>query len=381
MGDFDRPDWSGRLRRLWRAPSADVSALVVSSPANIKYLCGFDGSAGLVVSSPERTWLLVDGRYDRSARLARAAGELADVEVATMTGSLERLLSTLTSNIAAGPIGFEAQHVTVATLMAWERACPERSFIATTNLIERLRIIKESAELDRIRRACRLTSDIVRELGQWVRAGRTERAIAWDIDNAMRRAGATRPAFDTIVASGPNSALPHARPTDRLLQSGDLVVLDFGGVLDGYCGDLTRMAGVGEVTTEARGLFDAVRAAQVAALAAVRAEAPVLEVDAAARRVLTTHGFGDAFLHATGHGLGLEVHEAPRLGRRSDSNSDRPGEPSDREMDRLAAGMVCTIEPGAYVEGIGGVRLEDDVVVTDEGCEVLTEAPRDLLLV
>ena len=195
----------------------------------------------------------------------------------------------------------------------------------------------------------------------------------------MRRSGLARPAFATIVASGPNSALPHARPTDRRLQKGDLVVLDFGGVLDGYCGDLTRMAGVGEVTAEARALFEAVRAAQVAALAAVRAEALVSEVDTAARRVLTAHGFGDAFLHATGHGLGLEVHEAPRIGRPSESRGGGRDEPG--ELDRLAAGMVCTIEPGAYVEQVGGVRLEDDVVVTDEGCEVLTEAPRDLLLV
>jgi len=381
MGDFDRPDWSGRLRRLWRTPPADVSALVVSSPANIKYLTGFDGSAGLVVTSPDRTWLLVDGRYDQSARQARATGQQADVEIATVTGSFPRLLSTLIPNLRPGPIGFEAHHVTVAALRTWERACAERSFLATTNWLERLRIIKESAELNTIRRACRLTSDIARELRNWVRPGRSERAIAWDIDQAMRLAGATRPAFDTIVASGPNSALPHARPTDRLLQSGDLVVLDFGGVLDGYCGDLTRMAGVGGVTAEARGLFNAVRAAQVAALAAVRAEAPVFEVDAAARRVLTTHGFGDAILHATGHGLGLEVHEAPRLGRQSETDGARPGEPSEREADRLLAGMVCTIEPGAYVERIGGVRLEDDVVVTDEGCEVLTEAPRDLLLV
>ena len=380
MGDFDRPDWSGRLRRVWRTPPADVSALVVSSPANIKYLSGFDGSAGLLLTSPDRTWLLVDGRYDRSARLSRAAGQLADVEIATLTGSVERLLSTLISEVAPGSVGFEAHHVTVATLRNWERTCAERTFVATANWIERLRIIKERTELIAIRRACAVTSDIARELGRWLREGRTEREIAWDIDEAMRRAGVTRPAFETIVASGPNSALPHARPTDRQLQRGDLVVLDFGGVLDGYCGDLTRMAGVGEVKPEARGLFEAVRAAQVAALAAVRAEAPVFEVDAAARRVLTTHGFGDAILHATGHGLGLEVHEAPRLGRRSES-SDRVGEPSEREMDRLAAGMVCTIEPGAYVEGVGGVRLEDDVVVTDEGCEVLTEAPRDLLLV
>ena len=381
MGDSDRPDWSGRLRRLWRTTPADVSALVVSTPANIKYLCGFDGSAGLVLTCPERTWLLVDGRYDRSARQARAAGLLADVEIATLTGSSERLLSTLISDLKPGAVGFEAHHVTVASLRVWERACPERAFVPTAHWIERLRIIKDAVELHAIRRACALTAGVARDLARWVREGRTEREIAHDIDEAMRRAGATRPAFETIVASGPNSALPHARPTDRRLQPGDLVVLDFGGVLDGYCGDLTRMAGVGEVKAEARGLFEAVRAAQVAALAAVRAEALVFEVDAAARRVLTTHGFGDAILHATGHGLGLEVHEPPRLGRRSEAKEDRPGDPSEREIDRFAAGMVCTIEPGAYVEGLGGVRLEDDIVVTDEGCEVLTEASRDLLLV
>jgi Xaa-Pro aminopeptidase len=206
-----------------------------------------------------------------------------------------------------------------------------------------------------------------------VRAGRTERDIAQDIDAALLRAGCSRSAFPTIVASGPASAHPHARPTDRRLRDDDLVVLDFGGVLDGYCGDLTRMAGVGRVSAEARTLFDAVRAAQGAALAAVRAQALAYEVDAAARRVLVDHGFGDAFLHATGHGLGLEVHEAPRLGK--------PDEDRSHTATRLEAGMVCTIEPGAYLDGLGGVRLEDDVLVTAEGCEVLTDVPRDLLIV
>ena len=175
MGDFDRPDWSGRLRRVWRTPPADVAALVVSSPANIKYLTGFDGSAGLVLTSPDRIWLLLDGRYDRSARLSRAAGQLADVEIATLTGSVERLLCTLVSELAPGPIGFEAHHVTVATLRTWERACPDRRFAATANWIERLRIIKERAELIAIRRACAVTSDVARHLGDWVRGGRTER--------------------------------------------------------------------------------------------------------------------------------------------------------------------------------------------------------------
>src|SRR6188508_1777381 len=169
MGDFDRPDWSGRLRRVWRTPPADVSALVVSSPANIKYLTGFDGSAGLLLTSPDRTWLLVDGRYDRSARLSRAAGQLADVEIATLTGSVERLLSTLISEVAPGSVGFEAHHVTVATLRNWERTCAERTFVATANWIERLRIIKEGTELKAIRRACSVTSGIARELGRWLR--------------------------------------------------------------------------------------------------------------------------------------------------------------------------------------------------------------------
>jgi len=379
MGDPLRPDWSGRLRRLWRTPPADLSALVVSSPANIKYLSGFDGSAGLIVTTPARSWLIVDGRYDRSARLARAAGALAEIDIVTSVASYDQALAELVARLAPGSVAFEAHQLTVASLENWERMSPGRAFVPTTNWIERLRAVKDEAELRAIRRACLLLSGVACELRQWVREGRSEHDVARDIDEAMRQCGLARPAFETIVASGPNSALPHARPTDRRLRPGDLVVLDFGGVLDGYCGDLTRMAGVGEVTTEARALFEAVRAAQVAALAAVRAEALVSEVDTAARRVLTAHGFGDAVLHATGHGLGLEVHEAPRIGRLGESRGGRRDEPGG--LDRLAVGMVCTIEPGAYVEQVGGVRLEDDVVVTDEGCEVLTEAPRDLLLV
>jgi Xaa-Pro aminopeptidase len=201
--------------------------------------------------------------------------------------------------------------------------------------------------------------------------GRTERQVAADIDAAMMRAGFSRPAFQTIVASGPNSALPHAHPGDRQIRNGDLVVLDFGGVLDGYCGDLTRMAAVGQVQANAQALVNAVRQAQDAALRTVRPGLLASDVDHAAREVLSNLGFGEAFLHATGHGLGLDLHEAPRIGRATEP---------DRAV-RLEAGMVCTIEPGAYVEGLGGARLEDDVVVTADGCEVLTDAPRDLVIV
>ena len=220
------------------------------------------------------------------------------------------------------------------------------------------------------RRAGPALAEVARQLGQWVRAGRTEIAVARDIDAGIERAGFSQPAFETIVASGPNSAHPHARPGERRLAAGDLVVLDFGGVLDGYCVDLTRMAGIGQVGSEALALVEGVRAAHGAALETIRAGVTGAEVDRAARQVLDARGLGPAFLHGTGHGLGLEVHEAPRLSRSAAGASDG-----------LAAGMVCTIEPGAYVDGLGGVRLEDDVLVTASGCEVLTEAPRDLLVV
>jgi Xaa-Pro aminopeptidase len=203
-----------------------------------------------------------------------------------------------------------------------------------------------------------------------VAPGRTEREIARDIDRAIEHAGFERPAFETIVASGPNSAYPHARPTDRSLAPGDLVVLDFGGVLDGYCVDLTRMAAVGSISIAARRLYEAVRDAQARAIASIRAGVSGADVDAAARDALEAEGLGSAFVHGTGHGLGLEVHEGPRLSRAASGASAR-----------LDAGMVCTVEPGAYVEGVGGVRLEDDVVVTLGGSELLTDAPRDLVLI
>ena len=365
------PDWSGRLRKVRDCVhELKLGTLVVSAPVHLRYLTGFTGSLGLLLLSNDRTELLLDGRYEGPTREAIARGDVSPVTVRGFSGSLTAAFAAAISDFPAGDLGFEADRVTVATLRAWEAAVPGRRFTPTFQLIEQLRVVKDDSEIIAIRRACRLLSSVAERLRDWVAEGRSERQVAADIDAAMMRAGFDQPAFQTIVASGPNSAHPHARPTDRQLRKGDLVVLDFGGVLDGYCGDLTRMASVGQVQANARTLVDAVRAAQDSALAAVRAGAFASEIDRAARDVLGTHGLGDAFLHATGHGLGLELHEAPRLGRAG----------ADRAV-RLEAGMVCTIEPGAYIEGLGGVRMEDDVVVTPEGCEVLTTAPRELLVV
>jgi Xaa-Pro aminopeptidase len=201
------------------------------------------------------------------------------------------------------------------------------------------------------------------------RAGQREREIAAVLESAMRDAGYERLAFDTIVASGPHAALPHYRAGDRMLQPGDLVVLDFGGVLDGYCCDLTRTVSIGPPSSEARRLYTAVYDAHQAAIAAIRPGVESTAVDAAARTVLEARGLGEAFGHGTGHGLGLNVHEEPRITR---PRSDIPSVP-------LVPGMVFTVEPGAYLAGFGGVRIEDDVLVTETGCEVLTSVPRELM--
>jgi Xaa-Pro aminopeptidase len=229
-------------------------------------------------------------------------------------------------------------------------------------MIERARMIKDDQEIATLREAARRLAAAAVEAQTFVRAGRTEVEIAGDIESLLRRTGFEKPAFETIVASGPNSARPHARPGRRMLEPGDGVVLDFGGVYDGYCVDLSRTVQVGDGRPEFRRMFDAVAEAQLAAIAAVRPGVPASEVDAAARGVLARYGLAEAFGHGTGHGLGLEVHEEPRVGRPATGLADTP----------LAPGMVFTIEPGAYVDGVGGVRIEDDVLVTASGCEVLT---------
>ena len=346
---------------------------------NIRYLTGFQGSSGLLICSADSACLVTDGRYDAAVRGSIAAGEMADMDVERVALRYDLTLVEVIRKRKFARVGFEAGHVTVATLESWRRAASdgdanenenEVDWVATDNVVEALRIIKDAEEIALFRRAGPARAGVAGRLREWVRAGRTEREVARDIDGGISQAGFSDVAFPTIVASGPHSAHPHARPGDRRLRDGDLVVLDFGGVLDGYCVDLTRMAGIGQVGSEAMALVTAVLSAQREAIAAVRPGRLGADVDKAARSVLEAAGLGPAFLHGTGHGLGLEVHEAPRVSRSATGSSDT-----------LQPGMVCTIEPGAYVEGLGGVRMEDDVLVTASGCEVLTEAPRDLLVV
>jgi Xaa-Pro aminopeptidase len=367
----DRPDWAGRLQRVQAAlETLGLQALVVSSGINITYLTGFVGTAGLLLLTRDDVRLLLDGRYESLAREGIAAGRVAPVTIGRVEGRYDQALGQTVEWLAPRRIGFEAAHVTVATLRAWRRAALSPEWVPTDNVVEALRLVKDDYEIGVLTRGGALISEVAAALPRLVEPGVSEREIADRIDRAMREAGFSRPAFDTIVASGPNSAHPHARPGDRRLVPGDLVVLDFGGVLDGYCVDLTRMAAVGTISSEARALFDAVSAAHDAAVKSVTPGIETWQVDRAARAVLDARGLGDAFLHSTGHGLGLEVHEAPRVGR-----------PDPEAPAKLETGMVFTIEPGAYLEAVGGVRVEDDVLVTDRGAVLLTTAPRELIVV
>lgn len=366
----ETPPFAARLSRLRaKLSEAGTDAFVVTELHNVRYLTGFVGSAGVLIVTSTTDYLLVDGRYEEVVRESRATGALARVDVVRVKKYDPTLIETLTGG-GWTTIAFEGDHTTVAQYGRWVQGLPGVSLTPVYDWVESGRITKDPGELAILRRAGALLSGVAESLGQWVSVGRTEREVAGDIDTAIRRAGFEKPAFDTIVATGPNGAYPHARPTDRTIRTGDLVLLDFGGVLEGYCVDLTRMAGAGRLGADGLALYQAVRQAQDAAIAAVGPGILTTQVDQAARQVLEQHQLGSAFVHGTGHGLGLEVHEAPRVG---------PGDPS--EAVRLESGMVVTIEPGAYVVGLGGVRLEDDVLVTTTGREVLTTAPIDLLIV
>ena len=371
MAESSRPNWARRVQATTLSlADRHLDALVVSNPTNVRYLTGFTGSTAWLFVAPTGSRLLTDGRYAAVVRHGINTGELLAMELDIVEAGYDRALADVVSRVSAKRVGFEAGTLTVSGLRRWQELTPGVDWQPTDDLVENLRLIKDDAELAALRRAGRMLAQVATGLAGIVGYGRTERDIARAIDAALERVGFERPAFETIVASGPNSAYPHARPTDRRLATGDLVVLDFGGVLDGYCVDLTRMAAVGPIDSAARSLFDAVYEAQRAALAAVRVGVTSSDVDRAARSWLENRGLGPAFCHGTGHGLGLEVHEAPRISRAESG-----------QVTTLAPGMVFTIEPGAYLEGTGGVRLEDDVLVTTDGCEVLTTCPSGLMVV
>lgn len=351
-----------------------IDALVVTAPANILYLTNFTGSSGIVILTIDRVELVTDFRYVTSIReMQREWPELA---LTVVEGSYDATLVQRLTELLPPRAGFEAAHLTVARHRWIDASLSGTSagrvaLVATEGLVEHARARKDEYEIATLREAARRLSIVAAAVLTDVRAGMTERELGLAIDWRIRNGGFSRTAFETIVASGPNGALPHAHPGERRLTEGDLVVLDFGGVYASYCVDLTRTVSIGPPTARAREVYGAVLEAHDHAIAAVRPGASRLDIDQAARDTLDRHGLGDAFGHGTGHGLGIDVHEDPRITRR------RPD--VDTRDEAVEPGMVFTIEPGAYLPDWGGVRIEDDVLVTANGVEVLTDVTTELI--
>jgi Xaa-Pro aminopeptidase len=335
-------------------------ALVVSDVTNVRWLTGFTGSAGVLVVRPHDLVLVTDGRYQsQAADQLAAAGVTAEIEITRETTS--RLASVVDG---IGRVGLEADHVTWDVHQRWADAM-SATLVPTVGLLLGLRAVKDDGEVDRLERAAQIADAALSEVRHLLLDRPTEREFARALESAMLDGGAQAPSFETIVASGPNGARPHARPSDRVIGAagGELVVLDFGALYDGYHSDMTRTLVVGEPTPTQTRMLDVVRESQQAGVATVRAGAQAVAVDAACRAVIDDAGWGEAFVHGTGHGIGLVIHEEPRISPESTA--------------LLAPGHCVTVEPGVYLPEHGGVRIEDSVVVTATGCRHLTRAPYD----
>jgi len=342
-------------------------ALLLSHLPNIRYLCGFTGSAGLLLVEEAGSVFFTDVRYDTQAHDEVKGAKVVIARKAVLP-ALGEFLGRRRKRARGWTIGLEAEHFTIAEKKRLTQMRPAGVRLKDAPpVVERARMVKDGDELQRIRAAVALGAKLFDRALAVVRPGVKETEVAAEMELAARRGGAEEMSFPTIIASGARSALPHGRASDQPIAKGGFVVCDFGVILSGYCSDQTRTVWVGPVPQDARRAYEAVREAQQAAIAAVRPGIPVGEVDAAARKVLRKAGLGRYFTHSTGHGVGLEIHEAPRV--------------ADGQPEILQPGMVITIEPGVYFPGKWGVRIEDMVAVTAGGCEVLTPTSKDFLAV
>jgi len=341
--------------------AAGCDALLVTRLVNIRWLTGFTGSAALLLVLPDELVFTTDGRYgEQSERQLAAAGVEARRTVAGAEGQKQAMLAA-----AAGleKLGLEAEAVTWGQHRRYDADWfPDAELVATDALVDRLRQTKDAGEVARIEAACAVADAALASVRHRLLEQPTEAEFGLELDTAMRRLGADGTSFETIIAAGPNGAMPHHRPGTRRIVEGDLVVIDFGCIVDGYCSDMTRTLMVGEPTATQARMLEVVAASQQAGVEAVAAGVDVAAVDKACRDIIDEAGWGEAFSHSTGHGVGLEIHEDPRVAATGAAT--------------LAPGAVVTVEPGVYLPEHGGVRIEDTVVVTSDGCRPLTLAPK-----
>lgn len=339
-----------------------IDALLVSALPNIRYLSGFTGDNGLLLITPESKTLFTDPRFT-----IQASQECTCAIKIAPKGPVDPYALEAIRRKKLKRVGFEATRMVYDVHRRLKEALPLGVTLKPIGpVIEQLRMVKSKEEIARIRLSVQTNSQAFEKTVQSIRPGVSESHIAAELEFQMRRLGAEKAAFETIVAAGPRSALPHARPGDRKVGVDELLLIDMGACQDGYMSDMTRMLFFGKLNTRIRDMYKAVLKAQMAAIAAVHEGITTGQVDQKARQVLESEGLGKAFVHSTGHGLGLEIHEPPRVGR--------------RDKTRLQAGMVITIEPGAYIRDFGGIRIEDTVLVTKNGCEILTPTSKELMV-
>tara|TARA_B100001123_G_scaffold424579_1_gene536289 strand:+ start:15706 stop:16785 length:1080 start_codon:yes stop_codon:yes gene_type:complete len=339
--------------------SAGLDGLIISNPDNRRYISGFTGSAGYLLITLDETILATDFRY-----IEQSTQQAPNFEIYRISGAVN-WISDLLNRVSISKLGFEAADLSVnlhaSMLDEIVKVKPQHpDFIPTTDLIEPLRMVKDSEEIALVSKAVDLADDAFLEVSKKIQIGHSELSIAWEIEKTMKEMGADSISFDTIVASGPNGAKPHHRPSERKIQSGEPIVIDMGAKFQGYCSDMTRTICIGEPEPKLKEIYDIVLGAQLTAIATVNSEMTSGDADKISRDIINEAGYGDLFGHSLGHGIGLEVHENPRVG---------PG-----GNDNLVNGTIFTIEPGIYITGWGGVRIEDTVIMENGSVRTLNKS-------
>jgi len=338
----------------------NIDAMLVTNPINVSYLSGFTGDDSYILITQNEAIFLTDARYTEQVKHETSGFRLVERK-STLLEEVVREVKT--AGLKA--VGFEKEYVTFAMYQLFDKYI-DAQIVGVGGLIEKLRLIKTPEEINIIKVACGIVDDTFEHILQFIQPGMTELQVSTEMEYHMRKLGAKSSSFDTIVASGWRSALPHGTATDKIIEKGDIVTLDFGALYNGYISDTTRTIAVGEPSDQLKEIYDIVLNAQIRGVEALKPGMTGVEADAVARDYITKNGYGEAFGHSTGHGIGREVHEAPALSYRSSYT--------------LAPGMCVTCEPGIYIPGVGGVRIEDDVLITETGHELLTHAKKDLII-
>ncbi|AZB43544.1 aminopeptidase P family protein [Bacillus sp. FJAT-42376] len=338
-----------------------IDGLIISSEFNRRYMTGFTGSAGLAIISESKAVFITDFRY-----VEQAGKQAQGYEIIQHTGSIIEEAAAQAKKMGIAKLGFEQDHMTFSSYEQYKKAMSGISLVPVSGAVEKLRLIKSPAEIKILKEAAQIADAAYSHILHFVRPGLKELDVSNELEFFMRKNGAASSSFDIIVASGYRSALPHGAASEKEIESGDFVTLDFGAYYKGYCSDITRTFAVGEPSDKLKEIYSVVLEAQMRGMNGIKAGITGKEADALTRDLITEKGYGDYFGHSTGHGLGLEVHEGPALSLRSDTV--------------LEPGMVVTVEPGIYIAGLGGVRIEDDTVVTEAGNEALTSSPKELII-